>query len=166
MLLRLPREDDVPAITDACQDPAIRRWTRVPSPYTREDASAWVALARIARDRGSALHLAIARVEDDALIGSVGADLRRSSRLDAELGYWVAERARGHGYAARAVRLLTPWVRETLGLERLEIHVMTGNDPSGAVARSSGFELSETRRIEFKGRLERFEVYVPSVLHS
>ncbi|MGH2801119.1 MAG: GNAT family N-acetyltransferase [Thermoleophilaceae bacterium] len=41
-------EDDVPAITAACQDPEIPRWTLVPSPYTEEDARAF----RLGRGRG------------------------------------------------------------------------------------------------------------------
>src|SRR4051794_29127063 len=36
--LRAPRSEDVDAITAVCQDPEIQRWTRLPSPYGREDA--------------------------------------------------------------------------------------------------------------------------------
>jgi Acetyltransferase (GNAT) domain len=35
--LRPRTEDDIPAITEACQDPEIARWTPVPSPYTEDD---------------------------------------------------------------------------------------------------------------------------------
>ncbi len=40
--LRPPELRDVPAITEACQDPEIGRWTRVPWPYREEHARAWV----------------------------------------------------------------------------------------------------------------------------
>ena len=39
-------ERDVPAVVAACQDPEIPRWTRVPFPYTDDDARAYLAIAR------------------------------------------------------------------------------------------------------------------------
>ncbi len=43
LLLRPPTERDVDAITRACQDPYNQRWlSLLPSPYTREDAVAFV----------------------------------------------------------------------------------------------------------------------------
>ena len=38
LTLRPPRPDDADAVTAACQDPEIPRWTLVPSPYRREHA--------------------------------------------------------------------------------------------------------------------------------
>jgi len=40
--LRPPELRDVPAITEACQDAEIGRWTRVPRPYRKEHARAWI----------------------------------------------------------------------------------------------------------------------------
>src|SRR5690606_29979968 len=51
--LRLPADDDVAAITRICQDPDIQRWTRVPSPYTEDDARSFVSLAAEALADGS-----------------------------------------------------------------------------------------------------------------
>lgn len=42
--LSAPRAADGNAITAACQDPAIARWTTVPSPYTRDHADAFIRL--------------------------------------------------------------------------------------------------------------------------
>jgi RimJ/RimL family protein N-acetyltransferase len=158
--LRPPHEEDIAAIAAACADPEIGRWTRVPHPYTREDARTWVALAQIARSRGFALHLLIAGVDDDRLRGSIAIELRARPAPHGELGYWVAADERGQGVATRAVRLLAEWGLETLDLPRLEIHLLPENQPSRRVARRAGFELESTRLIEFKGRLEEFEVYV------
>jgi RimJ/RimL family protein N-acetyltransferase len=158
--LRPPREDDVPAIAAACVDAEIGRWTRVPHPYTREDASSWLALSSIARARGSALHLLIAGVDDDGLRGSIGLEVRARPAPHGELGYWIAAEQRGRGLATRAVRLLSDWTLESLALPRLEIHVLPENEPSRRVASGAGFELESTRAIEFKGRVEEFEVYV------
>jgi RimJ/RimL family protein N-acetyltransferase len=43
LVLRPKRPDDLDAVTAACQDPEIPRWTFVPSPYTRADAEAYFA---------------------------------------------------------------------------------------------------------------------------
>ena len=160
MRLRPPREDDIAAIARACADPEIGRWTRVPHPYTREDAGAWIALAESARARGSALHLLIAGVDDDRLRGSIGIELHAHPALHGELGYWVAAEERGRGLATSAARLLAGWAPAALALPRLEIHVLPENEPSRAVARAAGFVLESIRPIEFKGRVEEFEVYV------
>ena len=40
---------DIPDIVAACRDPEIPRWTRVPSPYTREDAERFLAVAAAER---------------------------------------------------------------------------------------------------------------------
>ena len=56
-----------------------------------------------------------------------------------EIGYMLAAPARGRGAATRAVRLLVDWAFETLGLERLELHIDTHNAPSLAVAARAGF---------------------------
>ena len=45
LTLRPPKPEDAEAVTAACQDPEIQRWTLVPSPYRREHAEAWLASA-------------------------------------------------------------------------------------------------------------------------
>ena len=45
LVLRPKRPDDADAITAACQDPEIARWTFVPSPYTRADAEHFIAIS-------------------------------------------------------------------------------------------------------------------------
>jgi RimJ/RimL family protein N-acetyltransferase len=100
--LRPWRESDIPAIVEACQDPEIPRWTTVPSPYTEEDARAFVTGG--VPGRADDLQLAIVAAAGDELLGSVG--LFSPAEGVGEVGYWVAAPARGRGVAARAVGLL------------------------------------------------------------
>lgn len=62
--LRPRTEADVPAITEACQDPEIARWTQVPSPYTEEDAREFIRIAPDAQ--------AIVDAHTGELLGTVG----------------------------------------------------------------------------------------------
>ena len=64
--------------------------------------------------------------------------LDRDAR-EAEAGYIVAPAARGRGIAVRALRLLTDWSLQELGLERVELRIEVENEPSIRVAERAGF---------------------------
>jgi len=66
--LRPPELRNVPAITDACQDAEIGRWTRVPRPYRKEHARAWIE----AQPEEAAVGLLVVGADSDELLGSVG----------------------------------------------------------------------------------------------
>jgi RimJ/RimL family protein N-acetyltransferase len=133
--LRPWREDDVPALVAALQDPEIPRWTRVPSPYTERDARWFLATHRADRDEMS---LAIVSAANgDELLGGIGFRLPRV-RVG-ELGYWVAAGARGRGIATRAVNLLARWGFDELGLARVQILADPRNAASRHVAERAGF---------------------------
>jgi len=140
--LRAKARHDVDTLVAICQDPAISRWTRVPSPYTREDALAWIALCELELQTSRSIDwLAV-----DAT-GEVVASVAIQGIADhrAEVGYWVAAPARGRGLAARAVRLVSPWALGELGLRQLEIMAHEDNAASLAVARAAGYtETGET----------------------
>jgi ribosomal-protein-serine acetyltransferase len=130
--LRPLREDDVPLIFEACQDPLIPRFTRVPSPYTMEHAHGAL------HADGDEIRRAIVGA-DDRLLG-VGGLLRFApDGRSCEVGYWLAPWGRGRGAATRAVELLCDWGFATLGLERVELHAHTENEASRAVAERAGF---------------------------
>lgn len=139
VMLRALRGQDVPAITAACQDPGIQRWTRVPVPYREGDARGWIAAMRAREKGGEALELAIADSRSGLLIGAIGVvDLNWRHRVG-EIGYWVAPDARGRGVATTALRLLSRWALGPLGLERVELRIWDENVGSRRVAERAGF---------------------------
>jgi RimJ/RimL family protein N-acetyltransferase len=136
--LRAFRDGDVPAIVEACRDPEVVRWTRVPDPYDADDAREYLALAERNRESGGALGAAIADARSGEYLGSI--ELRVSEREGrGDIGYFVAPSKRGHGFAARAVRLLAGHAFERLGLGRVEIVVHPDNAASQRVAEQAGF---------------------------
>jgi RimJ/RimL family protein N-acetyltransferase len=72
-----------------------------------------------------------------ALMG--GCELRIQDDAVGELSYWVFPQHRGHGFAARAVRLVVDYAFSHLEIERVEIHVEVDNGASRGVARQAGF---------------------------
>lgn len=137
--LRLPVQRDVDAITDACQDPEIPRFTRVTSPYGRDDALEYVSRTKSAWHDGTSAGFVIADAGDDTLLGSIGVMRFDDTRTVAEVGYWVARGVRRHGVATRSVRLVSDWALRDLGIARLELMTRVENVASQRVAERAGF---------------------------
>jgi RimJ/RimL family protein N-acetyltransferase len=135
--LRPWRVEDVPALVEICQDPEIQRFTRVPEPYTKDDALMYLAQQTAREQRGEVAAFAIADAADDMLLGSI--DVRRLDDGRASIGYLLGASGRGRGVATRAVRLLSRWVLAELGVARLEIHARPDNPASQRVAERAGF---------------------------
>jgi RimJ/RimL family protein N-acetyltransferase len=136
--LRAKQRRDVDALVAACHDPEIPRWTRVPAPYRREDALAWIAASELELAAGRTINWLVVDAEDRVLasVGLMEIDREAST---AEIGYWVAREARGRGVARRAVELVHDWAVRELGLRGIEITIHEDNAPSLAVARAAGF---------------------------
>jgi RimJ/RimL family protein N-acetyltransferase len=139
VLLRPYRREDIPAVTEACQDPEIPRWTTIPSPYSESDARDFIARTDADRRAGRELGLAIVEADGGTLLGGCG--LARLDWTDrrAEIGYWVAREVRRRSVGTRAVRLLSRWALGPLGLERIELLTDPGNEASMRLAARAGF---------------------------
>ena len=135
-MLRPWRIDDVPAVTAACQDPEIARWLSfVPQPYTEEDARFYVQeCIGTADDRKP---FAITDAETGEVIGSI--DMRINRMQTGHIGYWLAAEARGRGLTTAALRALSRWAIEELGLGRVELVTDPDNVVSQRVAEKAGF---------------------------
>ena len=156
--LRGPRAADAHAIAEGCSDAAVARWTKVPSPYTLEDARAWIAIAERVRAQGTELPLVIVRAGEDRVVGCVALRPRAEPEPHGEVGYWVAAAVRREGLGTRAVRLVTAHALGRLGLRWVEITVSPRNAASLALARSAGFSSRGRELREFKGAMEEFEI--------
>lgn len=139
LVLHVPDETDVDAITAACQDPEIPRWTTVPSPYGRADAEGYVRLIGEWWADGSQTIWCAYR--DGALVASIGLHhiTPHPTGGHAELGYWVTASARGNGYLVEAARAVVDWGFDELGLARINWRAVVGNVASARAARALGF---------------------------
>jgi RimJ/RimL family protein N-acetyltransferase len=150
--LRPPSVEDVPAIVEACQDPEVPRWTRVPSPYREEDARTFLAGA-------SESSFAVVDSRTGELVGMIG--VRDVGDSVGQIGYWVKREARGRGVATRALRLVSEWGFEELRLARLQLIAEPENVASQRVAEKAGFQRDGLLRAfaEMKGRRPDFYMY-------
>ena len=143
--LRAWKASDAPAVTAACQDPEIPRWTVVPHDYEERHAREFIAGTAANLAHGRELDLAIVD-GDDRLLGALGISNFDWTDLTAEIGYWMAADARGRGIGTRATRMLAEWALMSLGLERLELLAHPYNEASQRLAERAGFTREGTLR--------------------
>ncbi len=135
LTLRLPRADDVDDLVAGIGDPAVARMlARIPQPYRRRDAEAFVALARRRADAGKSLNLAI--VHGGRVVGGIGLN---DMPCTTELGYWLARPFWGRGFATEAGAAVLAYGFEVLGLKLVRSGVYTENRASLGVQRKLGF---------------------------
>jgi len=143
--LRAWERRDVPALTAACQDPEIPRWTVVPHHYTERHARDFIS--GTAGDLKAGRELALAIVDGDGrVLGALGLSNFDWANLKAEVGYWMAPESRRRGIGARAARMLAEWSIRTLGLERIELLANPMNEASQRLAERAGFTREGTLR--------------------
>jgi RimJ/RimL family protein N-acetyltransferase len=132
-VLRSWREDDVPAIHAACQDPEIQRWIPlIPRPYELEHARAFVA------DELGLGPYQFAIEAAGRVVGSIGVRVDEASATG-HIGYWCAADLRGRGIVTRALLRLCRFGLEDLHLARLELIADPDNAASQRVAEKAGF---------------------------
>lgn len=164
LVLSAPTDDDIDAITAACQDPEIPRWTTVPSPYSRQDAADFVRLIDEWWADGSQTIWAM-RVGGE-LVGSIGLHhiTEHETGGHAELGFWVAAAARGEGYVVEASRAVVDWGFSDLGLARIRWQAVAGNVASARAARALGFRYEGLQRQALTGPRGRDDGWLAGLL--
>ena len=137
VVLRTWRLDDAPAVAEACRDTEIARWLAfVPQPYNLDDARRYIQ--DCIETSGDRRPFAITDAETGALIGSI--DMRITRLGAGHIGYWMAPQARRRGRTTAALRALSRWAIEELGLGRLELATDQHNIASQRVAEKAGFQ--------------------------
>jgi len=163
--LRLRTDADDPAIVDACRDPDIVRWTRVPDSYDDATAAEWAVESQRQREAGIGLHLIVADAASDALLGSIGVHANQAEGR-ADVGYWLAPQARGRGVMTRAVRLFSRWLFDNLPVERIEITIEPGNAASRRVAERAGYTFEGVLRSHTVIKGKRRDMAMHSLLRD
>lgn len=145
--------DDIDTQLAAFTDPVFVRFSDW-APDTRDqlvDRLGWVERAR---EEGLGIHLAITQLDSRSpALGEVSLAGIDSINQRASVGYWLSPAGRGRGLASRAVRLLSSWAFDELGLARLELTCGPDNLASQGVAERCGFRPEGRLRsnLTFKG---------------
>ncbi|WP_246192856.1 GNAT family N-acetyltransferase [Kitasatospora atroaurantiaca] len=136
---------DADVLVAAGQDPAIRLWNLlvVESP---EDARGRIERMHERWQAEQSAIWAIARPGGGEAMGLIGwgdIDLKDGS---AEIVYWILPAARGGGVVVEALKRVSRWALEDLGLHRLRLCHSVANPASCRVAAKAGYSLEGTMR--------------------
>jgi RimJ/RimL family protein N-acetyltransferase len=154
--------DDVAAVTRACQDPEIPRWTAgIPEPYEEHHAREWIALHDRFWDQEGRATFAFCDASRGELLGSMTLADVDFAAGSAVAGYWAAPWARIRGATTRALTLICQWGFDVLHLRVVSLMTLPGNIASERVAQKAGFVLAGVledykppRALDSEARLE------------
>jgi RimJ/RimL family protein N-acetyltransferase len=112
LILRAPALGDAPVMAALANNAAVATMTaRMPFPYSRGDAEAFVRASEEDRRLGRGIALSILDRSDGQFTGCVGLNLTCPEA--AEIGYWVGMPHWGQGIATEAARALIDHAFET-----------------------------------------------------
>jgi ribosomal-protein-serine acetyltransferase len=119
--------------------PRLSQWLPWASPtYSLADATAWIAHCQHVREADAEHHFGVFDRASGDVLGGVGLNHRIRAYRTANIGYWVADAARGRGVAVEAARQAARFGFETLGLQRIAILIQPENAASLRVATKLG----------------------------
>ena len=137
LLLRPQGADDIPHIVPLLNDyDVVKNLSRVPFPYTEEDAKGFLARGAEDRARGQSYPFAVTLKADGALIGGCGLRLGDDGMF--EMGYWLGRPYWARGYATEAARRVAAFAFQQLKATALRANWFHDNPASGHVLEKLG----------------------------
>jgi RimJ/RimL family protein N-acetyltransferase len=139
--LRWPRAADAAEIARLVGDPEVACATaRIPHPYPREAADAFVIAARRDNAAGfSVIYVLTVKSRPSLPIGAIGLMPARQSGLS--LGYWLGKPFWRHGLMTEAVRAMIDLAFTWTAAQEVAAAADIGNIASQRVLEKSGFRL-------------------------
>ena len=136
-------DTDVVSIAKHANNFNVSRYmaSRMPYPYTEEDAKWWVDIGNKEQGLNKAVDL------DGECIGVVGVRIGEFElQYSAEIGYWIAEIHWGKGIATEAVSKMTSTAFSDNNIVRLCAPVFSPNKASMRVLEKCGYSLEAVHR--------------------
>ncbi len=134
LVLRQWERADAPAMVALFDDPEVAYWTPLKSPFDLAVAEEYVDNA-LATDGRIQLAITTDGIEP---LGEVMLNAKTCT-----LGYAIGPAHRGQHLGSRALKLLTTYAHEKVGLARVILEIEPDNAPSSAVARAAGYRLTD-----------------------
>lgn len=151
---------DIEDMQGLTSDEDVRVNTRVPIDAPDDFAEEWIKRYTDGANDGTRVGFSI-RDETGAFLGFMALiDIDREG-AQGEIGYIVAPAARGQGVATTALRRISEWAFEELGLLRLQLLIKPSNAGSLRIAEKAGYVREGiTRSLYFKeGERSDFVVF-------
>jgi RimJ/RimL family protein N-acetyltransferase len=140
IVLREFADEDVDLALAMGEDPYIPLIGTLPVHPTAEEAMDWVHRQRGRLAEGAGPSFAVADVETNKAVGSIGLWLRNLETGRATAGYSVHPAQRGRGIASSALKALIAFAWTIPELYRVELYIEPWNVGSSRAAEASGFQ--------------------------
>ena len=140
LILRPLEQADAPFIQQEASAREIAdTMISLPHPYPEGESERYLDEQETLSAQGRGITLAIVTKAGRTFVGLV--EIREIDRehSQAELSFWLAQRAWGHGYMSEAVQMVLRYAFRDLGLNRLYAYHMQRNPASGRVLQKNGF---------------------------
>ncbi|MCB0022606.1 MAG: GNAT family N-acetyltransferase [Caldilinea sp.] len=144
--LRPFTEEDKDALYALMSNAYVLRYWDAPPWTERTRADRFLARCKEMEQEGSGVRLAIERTDDGAFVGWCAFMQWNPDFRSALIGYCLAEKAWGHGYATEAAGAMVQWAFDTLDLNRIQSEADTRNRASERVLEKLGFVREGTLR--------------------
>ncbi len=123
----------------------MRYWDSVPWSDASQ-AERFLARCRALADEGTGIRVALEAHNGGDFVGWMGLQRWDRENRSANLGYVLAERFWGQGYASEAARALLEWAFDAMDLNRVAAQTDTRNVASARVLEKLGFVREGTLR--------------------
>ena len=160
------RKDDVADMARLAEEPGVYENTYIPAQRDAGFATGWVAMYLAGWTDGTRAGFTIRTSDDGSFLGFASLPTLDLGKQEAEAGYVVSAGARRRGVATAALRLISRWGIETLGLKRIYLHIDPGNVGSLKVAERCGFVREGTLRSVYFKEGQRVDSALFSLLPS
>ncbi len=148
--LEFPSSGHLHELVGLLGDPQVSRWLlRVPFPYTRGEARAFLRRSKEGLRSNTTLNLWVVERSTGRLVGGVGLRDLNPTHHSGEIGYWIGRPFWGRGYATEATSELVELCLGLMHLHRLEACIFRGNGRSARVLKKLGFRREGVRRKAF-----------------
>lgn len=146
LVLRPPIADEAGDAFALLRDPEVVRWNPAPSVVDLGSAAAWCERGG---DWSSGTHATFSILDraTAAYLGTISLHNLDTALLDADIGYRIAPAHRDKGVATAALRAVTTWAFEDLGLFRVQLFHAVANRASCRTAEKAAFTLEGTLRL-------------------
>jgi RimJ/RimL family protein N-acetyltransferase len=165
--LRLAAERDIPEVLIAHdRDPRLYSDRGLERPPTGAQLGRDMEEAEELRASGTLETLTIVKAGDDTCRGQIYVYDIDWDHDRAAIGIWLAPDARGQGLARGALRLLTRWLFEDWGLERIELTTLPENRTMISAALAGGFAHEGVLRSRVRERGRRLDLAILSIVRT
>ncbi|MCO4293013.1 GNAT family N-acetyltransferase [Solitalea sp. MAHUQ-68] len=163
-VLRPWQKDDAKSLAENANSKAV--WDNVrdyfPHPYTLKDAEEWIA-----KNEGVDPPTNMAIVVDGYAVGGIGIFLKEdTSRINAEIGYWLGESFWNRNIMSEAVDAFVDYAFDNFNIIRIYAEVFERNQASMKVLEKAGFIHEAILRFSVIKNHEIMDSYVYSILKN